>query len=580
VTERTDPQRIAALLVEGFDRHYTLFRETSSRAKARFEAADWAGAQAAVRERIRYYDDRVREGVDRLRAEFGVERFDPALWQEAKRDFIPLLVDHRQPELAETFFNSVTTRLLGQTYFENDLVFVRAVISTEYIEGERPSYRTYYPAESGLPDTLRRALEDFGWSRPFADLAGDVELVLAALHDHLGGRPRPQPNFQLHVLDAAFYRNKAAYVVARIVNGATLTPVVVPVLHDAEGRLVLDSVLFDPEEIAILFSLSRAYFMVDMEVPSAYVQFLQTLMPTKPRSELYTAIGLGKQGKTLFVRDLRQHLHHSQDPFVEAIGTRGKVMHVFNLRSYPYVFKVIKDVFGPGKETDRATVMGKFNLVKTVDRVGRMADTIEFKNLALPLDRFAPELLEQLRTLAPSSIAVEDDQLIVRHCYVERRVTPLDVYLETATPEQREHAVREYGDAIRELAIANVFPGDLLWRNFGITRYGRVVFYDYDEVEYLTDCVFRRIPPPPTPEAEFADEPWYPVGPHDVFPEEWETFVLGNSEVRELFLAHHRDLLSPEFWQEAQRRVARGEIVDFFPYAEAARFARGVDAAA
>jgi isocitrate dehydrogenase kinase/phosphatase len=330
----------------------------------------------------------------------------------------------------------------------------------------------------------------------------------------------------------------------------------------------------DEESISILLSLSRAYFMVDNDVPSGYVQFLQTLMPHKPRGELYTAIGHGGQGKTLFVRELRAHLHHSQDLFVEALGTRGKVMLVFTLRSYPYVFKVIKDVFGPGKHTDRKTVMRKFDLVKSVDRVGRLADTIQFTNLALPLDRFAPELLEQLRELAPSSIAVEGDRLLVRHCYVERRLTPLNLHLEVATPEQLEHAVREYGDAIRDLAIANVFPGDLLWRNFGLTRYGRVVFYDYDEIEYLTDCAFRSIPPPPTPEAELDSEPWYPVGRLDVFPEEFATFVLGNTAVREAFCRRHADLLSPEFWQAAQRRVAEGQIVDFFPYPEERRFCR------
>jgi isocitrate dehydrogenase kinase/phosphatase len=562
-----DARRIAQALVDGFDRHHALFRTTSASAKGHFVTGDWAAQQQAVLERIRFYDDRVREVVGQLREEFGVHRFDRATLQRVKREFIPLLVEHKQPELAETFFNSMATRLLGRTYFENDLVFVRAVISTEYIESEPPVYRTYYPAEDGLAATLCRAFRDFGWTLPFDDLERDVDSVVAAVG-------APDGNVQLHVLASAFYRNKAAYVVARLVRGPQLvTPIVVPVLHDG-GRLVLDTVLLDEESIAILCSLSRAYFMVDMDVPSGYVQFLQTVMPSKPRSELYTALGLAGQGKTLFVRDLRQHLHHSQDLFEEAPGTRGKVMHVFNLPSYPYVFKVIKDVFGPGKHTDRRTVMGKFDLVKGVDRVGRMADTIEFKNLALPRDRFAPELLEQLCELAPSSIAFDGDQLIVRHCYVERRLTPLNLYLESATPEEREFAVREYGDAIRELAIANVFPGDLLWRNFGLTRYGRVVFYDYDEVEYLTDCRFRRVPPAPTPEAELAEEPWYPVGRHDVFPEEWETFVLGNPEVREAFRRHHADLLAPEFWQDAQRRVSEGEIVDFFPYPEEVRFRR------
>jgi isocitrate dehydrogenase kinase/phosphatase len=376
----------------------------------------------------------------------------------------------------------------------------------------------------------------------------------------------------VQVLGSAFYRNKGAYVVGKIVNGTEETPFAVCVLHDEEGRLVLDTALFDHESISVLFELSRAYFMVDMDVPSGYVQFLQTLMPAKPRSDLYTVVGLAKQGKTLFIRDLLHHLHHSRDVFVEAPGTRGLVMHVFTLPSYPYVIKVIKDEFGHSKHSDRATVKRKFLMVKEIDRVGRMADTLEFKNLALPRDRFAPELLEQLFELARSTIEIDGDNVIVGHCYVESRMTPLNLYLETATPDEVDEIVREYGDTIREMAIANVFAGDMLWRNFGVNRHGRVVFYDYDEIEYLTDCVFRRIPPPPNPEAELSGEPWYPVGSLDVFPEEFETFLLGSPQVREAFLRHHADLLRAEFWQECQKQVARGEIVDFFPYPEEMRF--------
>ena len=571
-TATATAERIAAALIAGFDRHYALLRATSTAAKERFEAGDWAGAQRAVRERIRFYDERVAEAVELLRRE-QADRLDDATWQQAKLLYIGLLVDHKRPELAETFFNSVTTRVLGRTYMTNDLIFVRATISTESIESDPPNYRSYYPAVGGLRAALTRAFEDFRWSLPFADLPRDVEHLVHAFRDHVSGEwPAVAPNLQLQVLGSAFYRNKAAYVVGKVVNGDEETPFAVPVLHGDDGGLELDTILIGEESISILFSLSRAYFMVDMDVPSGYVAFLQTLMPGKPRSELYTVVGLGKQGKTLFFRDLLHHLHHSRDLFVEAPGTRGQVMHVFNLPSYPYVFKVIKDRFGPTKRTDRATVMRKFELVKDVDRVGRMVDATEFVNLALPLARFAPELVEQLLELAPSTVALDGEHVIVRHCYVERRMTPLNVFLATATPQQATAAIRDYGNAIRELAIANVFPGDMLYRNFGLTRYGRVVFYDYDEIEVLTDCVFRALPEAPGPEAELAGEPWFGVGPLDVFPEEWGAFLLGDPVVREAFLRHHADLLGPAFWQDAQRRVGEGEIVDFFPYPEAVRF--------
>jgi isocitrate dehydrogenase kinase/phosphatase len=565
--------RIAQTLLEGFDRHYRLFRETTANAKERFEAAAWAEVERAVRERGRFYDLRVLENVERLRTEFPPDAFDDATVREAKLRYIGLLVDHKRPELAETFFNSVITRILDRTYVHNHFIFVRGAISTEYVRSDPPIYRSYYPGETGLEATLERVFLDVGWTLPFEDLARDVGFVMRAVLEHAGRDwEPPQPNFQVQVLGSPFYRNKAAYLVGKIVNGTRQFPFVIPVVHTARGELALDTILLDPNAISVLFSLSRAYFMVDMDVPSGYVHFLRTLMPAKPRSELYTAIGLGKQGKTLFVREFLHHLHHSEDLFVEAPGTRGQVMHVFNLPSFPYVFKVIKDVFGPGKATDRATVMRKFRMVKEVDRVGRMADTIEFKNLALPLDRFSPELLRQLEELAPSMVETDGADLIVRHCYAERRLVPLNLYLRDAPPEDFEHAVREYGDAIRDLAIANVFTGDLLWRNFGLNRHGRAVFYDYDEMEYLTDCVFRRIPEAPDPESELSAETWYPVGRRDVFPEEFATFVLGNPRVREVFLRHHAELLEPEFWLECQRRVAGGELVDFFPYPEPVRF--------
>ena len=564
---------IAAVLIEGFDKHYRLFRATSARAKERFEEAAWAEAQGAVQERIRFYDDRVRECVERVRAEFDVEELEPAVWHEAKLRYIGLLVDHSQPELAETFFNSVITRLLRRTYSDNDLIFVRATISTEDIEPDPPTYRSYYPPEGSLRVCFERAFLDFGWSRPFADLSRDLDHLLRALDEHPGGAwTHLEPNHQIRVLGSACYRNKAAYVLGTIVNGHEELPFVVPVLHDEQGRLVLDALVLDPEGINVLFSLSRAYFMVDMEVPSGYVGFLRRVAPTRSRSELYTVLGLGKQGKTLFVRDLLHHLHHSRDEFVEAPGIRGQVMLVFTLPSFPYVFKVIKDVFGPGKNTDRATVRSKFSMVKHVDRVGRMADTLEFTHLALPRERFSAGLLEQLAALASSSVEVDGDALVVRHCYVERRMVPLNIYLDRATVEELEPVVIEYGNALRDLAIANIFAGDLLWRNFGVTRYGRVVFYDYDEIEYLTDLTFRRIPPPPNPEAELSGEPWYGVVRTDVFPEEFATFLLGAPKLRELFLRHHAELLEPDFWQDCQRRVRAGEIVDFFPYPESLRF--------
>jgi isocitrate dehydrogenase kinase/phosphatase len=569
-------ESIAAVLVDGFNKHYRLFRESSALAKQRFELARWQEVQQAVRDRIQFYDDRVRETTEKLHREFNADSLSDIVWQQAKLQFIGLLTDHKQPELAETFFNSVFCQILHRTYFHNDFIFVRPAVSTEYIESNPPTYRCYYPNQVGFRASIRQLFVDFEWAREFVDLDRDVEFILRSIGRHLGAIPAREANLQIQVLNSAFYRNKGAYVIGKAVNGAVEHPFAVPVLHSEDGKLYLDTIILDGWRIGVLFSLSRAYFMVDMDVPSGYVQFLRAIMPNKPRSELYTMLGLGKQGKTMFFRDLIFHLHHSADQFIVAPGIRGLVMLVFTLPSYPYVFKVIKDVFGSSKEVDHDTVRSKYQLVKQVDRVGRMADTLEFSKVALPRARFSVELIDELYREVPSLIEEDGDDLIIRHLYIERRMEPLNLYLEKAEKAGRddlvEHAVCEYGNAIRELAIANIFPGDLLWKNFGVTRYGRVVFYDYDEIEYMTDCKFRRIPPPPNFEAEMSGEVWYSVSRLDVFPEEFETFLLVSDRIRAAFMRHHPDLFDAEFWQITQQQVRDGAMQDFFPYPEALRF--------
>ncbi len=567
---------IASALLDGFDRHYRLFRETSAAAKQRFERADWHGQQRAQRERIEFYDRRVEEAAERLQGEFGAASLHSDTWQQVKLHYIGLLVDHHQPELAETFFNSVTTKILHRSYFNNDFIFVRPAVSTEYIENTEPAaaptYRAYYPTPETMRETLLRIVDNFRFALPFEDLGRDVDEVLAAMRTQFGA-VRLHPNFQVQVLSSAFFRNKGAYVVGKIVNGFRELPFALPILHAESGRgLVIDTALFGEDELLLVFSFARAYFMVDMEIPSAYVQFLRSLMPHKPRSELYSALGLQKQGKNMFYRDFLHHLRHSSDRFRIAPGIKGMVMLVFDLPSFPYVFKVIKDFYPPQKDTTREQIQAKYLMVKQHDRVGRMADTLEYSNVAFSRARFEPELLHELRHYCPSLLEEDGDRLVIRHLYIERRMIPLNIYLQAATPEQLEHAVVEYGNAIKDLVAANIFPGDMLWKNFGVTRRGKVVFYDYDEIEYLTDCNFRRVPPPRCDDDEMSAEVWYAVGPRDVFPETFGPFLLGSPAVREVFMRHHADLLDAAFWQGHKERIAAGHVHDVFPYDPARRF--------
>ena len=571
---------IARALLEGFDRHYHLFSATNRAAKERFERADWHGQQRAASERIAFYDERVREAKARLQTEFAADTLPIQVWEEVKLVYIGLLLDHRQPELAETFFNSVTTRILHRSYFHNRFIFVRPALSTSYMELDESlgptTYRVYYPTLDSWRDTWVRLVRDFDLQLPFEDLERDAADVVAEL-ERSQGPLVPGTNFQIQVLANLFFRNKGAYAVGKIINGSQQTPFALPLLHTEGGRLAIDTVLTTEDDMEILFSYARAYFLVDMQVPSAYVQFLRTLMPRKPRAEIYSAVGLQKQGKNSFYRDLLVHLRHSSDRFRAAPGIRGMVMLVFDLPSFPYVFKLIKDHYPAPKKTTRAQVKDKYLLVKRHDRVGRMADTLEYTKVALPLARFEPALLEELERDCPSLLETTDaGDLVIAHAYIERRMTPLNLFLKDAAAAGDagaiERATVEYGNAIKDLIAANIFPGDMLWKNFGLTRQGKVVFYDYDEIEYITDCRFRAVPPRPDDSAAPPDGVWFDVGPKDVFPQTFGPFLLGNAHVRQAFLQHHADLLDPHYWDAHRQRILAGAMLDVFPYDVQRRF--------
>jgi isocitrate dehydrogenase kinase/phosphatase len=585
---------IARAMLDGFNRHYRLFRAESQRAKHRFETADWHGQQRAQRERIEFYDLRVKEAVSRLEKEFKAGEQPMEIWQQVKLHYIGLLIDHHQPELAETFFNSVTTKILHRTYFQNDFIFVRPAVSTEYIENDEPAaqqtYRAYYPTLQTLGENIVRAIENFRLLTPFEDLPRDTGYVIAAFENRLKD-VRIRANFQIQVLSSLFFRNKGAYIIGKIINGFNEVPFALPVLHTREGgKLVIDAALFGEDDLLMLFSFARAYFLVDMEIPSAHVQFLRSLMPRKPRAEIYNALGLAKQGKTLFYRDFLYHLRHSSDQFRIAPGIKGMVMLVFDLPSFPYVFKLIKDFYPPPKDTTREQIKGKYLLVKQHDRVGRMADTLEYSEVAFPRIRFEDGLIEEIKKFAPSHLEISDrdgdgqEEVIIKHLYIERRMIPLNIYLQEAfdlkdDPLQNEKAqaqiervVVEYGNAIKDLVRANIFPGDMLWKNFGVTRHGKVVFYDYDEIEYISDCNFRRVPQPRNEEDEMSGEVWYNVAKNDVFPETFAPFLLGNDAVRRVFMQHHADLLDAAFWQSHKDRIKAGHVHDVFPYECEKRF--------
>ncbi len=577
-------KEIAEKILKGFDKHFSIFNEITTQAQQRFEAADWGAERQASIQRIKLYDKRVDETVAVIKNKFELYPMNGAIWTKVKTDFILLLQDHQQPELAETYFNSVFCRAFTRELYTSSYIFVRNAVSTDYIHSDVPTYEAYYPANTGFYKSITNILTHFKLEIPYENFNRDKRYIAKSICNifKLGNRTA-ELNFQYQVINALFYRNKAAYIVGKAVNGHDVYPFAIPLLNNEKGQIYTDALLVGEDSVSQLFGFSYAYFMVKHPVPSAVVDFLKSLVPRRKREGLYSAIGYQKHGKTDFYRGFLHHLDYSDDNLILAPGIPGMVMSVFTLPSYPYVFKVIRDYFAPPKDITRKQVEDTYQLVKQHDRVGRMADMLEYSSVVLPLYRFTEELLDDLKETCDSSISfITDDQgveqLVLEHVYIERRMVPLNMALAEAQNKDDEGTIefliKSFGDAIKELSAANIFPGDLLYKNFGVTRLERVVFYDYDEIVYLTDCNFRKIPEPRTTQELMSAEPWYSVAKNDIFPEEFARFLLGNDTIKKFFMKYHADLLDADYWIQKQDNIKNGIFEDVFPYPQKYRMHR------
>lgn len=557
---------IAQMILDGFDDYREHFRQIADGAQARFEQALWQEAQRASAARINLYEEKVSEVTERLHGTFDAQGLlDVSCWPLVKNAYINLIDVRFDDELAETWFNSIFCGLFSHDLFSDGCMFVHTTRPSLRRHDKAAQTRVYRP-QGELSSMLKQIFAEYKFDVPFADLPGDLQRLEGQLRENLPDWVCKDPALSVELFSSILYRNKWAYLVGRIFTQDEQWPLVIPLLH-REGRgIQIDALITDEADVSIIFSFTRSYFMVDVPVPAEFIGFLKRILPGKHIAELYTSIGFYKHGKSEFYRALINHLATTDDRFIMAPGVRGMVMSVFTLPGFNTVFKIIKDRFAPSKNVDRATVIEKYRLVKSVDRVGRMADTQEFADFRFPLSKFDPECLAELLDVAASTVEVEGDTVLIRHCWTERRMTPLNLYLENANEAQVREALDDYGLAIKQLAASNIFPGDMLLKNFGVTRHGRVVFYDYDEICYLTEANFRHIPAPRTPEDEMSSEPWYSIAPLDIFPEEFPPFLFADMGQRRLFNELHGELYDADYWKSLQDAIRAGKVIDVFPY--------------
>ena len=561
---------IAQTILQGFDAQYGRFLEVTSGAQQRFEQADWHAVQQAMKNRIHLYDHHVGLVVEQLRCITNGQSTDAAFLLRVKEHYTRLLPDYPRFEIAESFFNSVYCRLFDHRSLTPERLFIfSSQPERRFRTIPRPLAKDFHP-DHGWESLLMRVISDLPLRLRWQNKSRDIHYIIRHLTETLGTDNLAESHLQ--VANELFYRNKAAWLVGKLITPSGTLPFLLPIHQTDDGELFIDTCLTTTAEASIVFGFARSYFMVYAPLPAALVEWLREILPGKTTAELYMAIGCQKHAKTESYREYLVYLQGCNEQFIEAPGIRGMVMLVFTLPGFDRVFKVIKDKFAPQKEMSAAHVRACYQLVKEHDRVGRMADTQEFENFVLEKRHISPALMELLLQEAAEKITDLGEQIVIRHLYIERRMVPLNIWLEQVEGQQLRDAIEEYGNAIRQLAAANIFPGDMLFKNFGVTRHGRVVFYDYDEICYMTEVNFRDIPPPRYPEDELASEPWYSVSPGDVFPEELRHWLCADPRIGPLFEEMHADLFRADYWRALQNRIREGHVEDVYAYRRRQRF--------
>jgi isocitrate dehydrogenase kinase/phosphatase len=565
--------KVAYLILHGFDKSYRWHSRITRDAQQRFEQALWQETQKAVKERIAIYERTLADAVGEIYQQVFPHQENNQFWLDLKTRYQKILSDHPQYELAETFYNSVLGRIFKHQKINDDMMFIMPTRC--YLAGLQRHLVVHSFDTSG---TVRRMLEDifsqYHFDIAFHDMQRDLQHLDGALRARLN-REQLASVHTVEMLKPVFYRSKSAYLIGRICMPDETLPFVIPLsiaeakISGEKHKIVVEALLTERQDLSVVFSFARAYFMADTQHPAEVVAFLHELLPHKKKFELYIALGLYKHGKTVFYRNFLAHLEETNDQFAIAPGIRGLVMAVFHLPSYGVVFKIIKDEFPESKKITRQHVKDCYKLVKMTDRVGRMADTHEYVNFRLPRHRIEQALIDELLDCCANSIELTDEEVIIKHLYIERKMTPLNIFLEQQTnPALITSALNDLGLCIKQIAAAHIFAGDMLHKNFGITRGGRVIFYDYDEICYLTEREFRTLPK--------SDDPYaidtLSVGPTDVFPEQFEHFIVGKKHLKQELKALHGEIMTAEYWQGMQAQSLKGDVPDFIPYNQAKRF--------
>ncbi|MFN8237458.1 MAG: bifunctional isocitrate dehydrogenase kinase/phosphatase [Chitinophagales bacterium] len=563
---------VANTIAEKYDILLGAFNDITLCAKEYFENRRFKDLFFRQQERYRLYGQSVKLVFARTQELLGEQLHNVEYWMSIKIEFSKITKDKPHRLNSETFYNSITRKVFVDKSFNSDYEFF------DYTD-----YKPMPKYDVEIFDTIdcshfsvvaiKQILKYFQFSVPFEDIDRDAQLIFDEMAPTIIHQKSNLFLDRIEILKPVFYRNRGAFIVGRLFYKNWSMPIVIPLLNEEKG-IFADSVIYAPAEISIIFSFTRASFFVYTKYPAQLIDYLKAMLTHKAVGELYDSIGYYRHGKTILYRDLMNYIHNHEDKFIIAPGIKGMVMAVFTLKYYNFVFKIIRDKFEAPKNCTREFVIKKYEEVEINDRVGRMAYAHLFENLEFPRHLFTFELIQELQDSCKESVEFKGDKVLIKHVYIERRMSPLNLYLQNANPIDACRVILDYGFCVKELAAANIFPGDLLLKNFGVTRHGRVIFYDYDEIARVTDCRFRRLPDVTNEDDTRSNFEMITAEPNDIFPEEFKAFMAPDGPIGEIFLAEHHEIFDPKYWRDIQKRIEAGEYLSFYAYDQYRRFKR------
>ncbi len=547
-------EKLANFVLDECASYYAAFQSFSHVAKLQFEHQRWNAQRSTNFTRLNLANRHIELCYRKITAQLPEDESTRLFWSDVKA-----LARKNLADVPSIFFESFLYDIEQALYpvvapTEDNFVDAMPAIQKECTE--LISLHGYYP----FYDLSAQIIRTTDFAEPYEDIAARAALLANHLQKIAG-----KATIEVTLLSQLFYRNQHAYLVGLLRQETRLTPLAIPFINTEKG-IRADAFLFTELEITRIFEFTRSYFLVNTADPEGLVAFLQTVMPHKRTEQLVINLGYQEWGKMLVQHNFKSHASSCGQKLHHAPGIRGMVMLVFTLPDYPLVFKVIKDDIPLPKTTTREKVLGKYKLVAEHDRVGRLADVQLFKHWTFPVQAFDDQLLADLKTMCREYVHIHDREVIFVQLFSERKMVPLNIFLEENDEEAITRVIIDYGRAIKEMAMSNLFPGDLLTKNFGVTSDLRVVFYDYDEVVLLTDCDFLKLPVPRYEEELWDSEPWIVVHENDIFPEELENFMVPEGPYRQLFREHHGDLFGTDFWNHWKDFHKNKGFTDIQPY--------------